>query len=161
MIELKRYFAVFFAFLCVFLCACSPKREKYLAPFDVAFETNIEGEYRGISFSAKLVCEARGEGARVATLTFYAPASLSGTVLSRDSEGVLTLSVGDVALSAPNGYEALLDVFFVSRTGTVVHEGAGMRVSGADYSLLFAADGTPLSATNGEVTVRVLSFAQG
>ncbi len=146
--------------LCLLLCACAPRQQRYLAPFDGAFETNIEGEYKGVAFSAKLVCEAAGEGARAATFTFYAPDSLSGTVLSRDSTGALTLTVGGVTLTAPDGYADLLDLFSLSHAGTVTREGAQTRVTGNGYSLLFAEDGTPLSVTHGEVTARVLSFSQ-
>ncbi len=158
--NMKRYVPPVLLLFCALLCACASKWQTYLAPFDAAFETNIEGEYRGVTFSAKLVCEAACDGARPATLTFYAPSSLCGTVLARDNTGALTLSVGGVTLTAPNSYTALLDVFFVSRVGTVAREGVHTRVSGDGYSLLFAEDGTPLSVTNGEVTVRVLSFAQ-
>ncbi len=160
MAKMKRYILPIFLFLCVLLSACAPKGQHYLAPLDAAFETNIEGEYRGISFSAKLVCGAVAQGPRTATLTFYAPKTLSGTVLSRDSTGAITLSVGDVTLAAPDGYAALLDVLSISNVGTVAREGAGTRVTGNGYSLLFAEDGTPLSVTHGEVTARVLSFSQ-
>lgn len=157
---MKRYITVFSLLMCVLLCACAPKGKNYLAPFHGAFETNIEGEYRGVPFSARLVCGEASEGGRAATLTFYAPSSLSGTVLTRDSAGALTLCVGEVKVAAPDGYAALLDLFSLSRVGSVTREGAQMIVSGDGYSLLFAEDGTPLAVTNGEVTARVLSFAQ-
>ena len=157
---MKRYVPLVFLLFCALLCACAPKWQTYLAPFDAAFETNIEGEYRGVTFAAKLTCEAACDGVRPATLTFYAPSSLCGTVLSRDNAGALALSVGDVTLTAPTNYAALLDVFSVPRAGTIAREGTRTRVSGEGYSLLFAEDGTPLSVTNGDVNVRVLSFSK-
>ena len=158
---MKRYILLFLALLTLACCACTSKSRTYLAPFKGAFETSIEGEYRGVCFSAKLSCDAvDARGVRAATLTFYAPASLSGTTLSRDRDGALSLCANGVTLEAPQGYAALLDVFDVSRAETVVREGANTRVSGEGYSLLFAEDGIPLSVTNGTVTARVLSFEQ-
>lgn len=160
MIKVKRYIALLLLLICALLCACSPKGKNYLAPFDGAFETNIEGEYHGVSFCATLSCEAETGGVRAATLTFYAPASMKGTVLSRDAEGLLTLSVGDVTLAAPAQYAALLDVFSLPRAETALREGAQTRVSGDGYSLLFAEDGTPLSLVKGEISARVLAFSK-
>lgn len=158
---MKRYILLFLALLALSFCACASKTQTHLALLEGAFETSIEGEYRGVAFSAFLSCEAAKDGgSRTATLTFYAPTSLSGTVLSRDRDGALSLCVNGITLEAPQGYAALLDVFDVSRVETVAREGANTRVSGEGYSLLFAEDGTPLSVTNGDVTARVLSFAQ-
>lgn len=158
---MKRYILLFLALFVLSFCACAPKTQSHLAPLRGAFETSIEGEYRGVAFSAFLSCEAMdAHAARAATLTFYAPASIAGTVLSRDRDGVLSLCVNGIAAEAPQAYAALLDMFNVLRVETVAREGENTRVSGEGYSLLFAEDGTPLSVTNGVVTARVLSFAQ-
>ena len=159
---MKRRLLILGLLLALSLCACTKQNADYFAPFREGFVAQIEGEFHGISFAAQLACEEpREDGGREATLTFYAPESLSDTVLFCDADGALFLRVGGVTQPAPREYAALLSLFPSHAVATgVTREGEGTRVVGDGFSLSFLADGTPVRATCGEVSVRVLSFSQ-
>ena len=146
-------------------CACAPSQEDFFAPFQGEFSARLVGEWQAIAFEAELAASAPVEGTRVMTLTFYAPSSLCGTVLTRDNTGALTLAAGELSLpltsAAAAGYGALFDLF--PTTGTVqsiTREGENTRLTGEGFSLLFSPDGTPLSAENGAARVQVSEFAR-
>ena len=143
------------------LFGCAPEKGDYFAPFRGQFETELAGEWQSVAFEAQLVATAPDErGARVMTLTFYAPASLSGTVLTRDAAGALALSVDGLSLplsnSAAAGYAALLELFpTTGEIQDITEENGNIRLNGMGFSLLFAADGTPLAAENGVARVKI------
>ena len=143
------------------LCGCEAK-EKYFAPLDGAFVADVEGTYGEIAFSARLCVDApcKGEAVRRATLIFYAPSALKGTTLCRDADGALSLSVGDLVVSAPEAYGALFSFLEARDVSSVMREGENARVVCKESSFLFAKDGTPLEATGGSVSVKILSFSK-
>lgn len=150
----------------VLLLGCAPKKGDYFAPFQDEFSARIAGEWQSMEFEAQLTASAREEnGAREMTVTFYAPATLSGTVLKRDAAGNLFLSSGALSLplgeGAAAGYAALLDLFPVTgEICTVTRENGNTRLIGAGFSLLFAPNGTPLAAENAAARVEVKEFAR-
>lgn len=155
-------------FLCAVLCllfvGCAPEKGDYFAPFRGEFTAQLAGEWHGVDFEAQLTATALDErGARAMTLTFYAPVTLSGTVLTRDATGALALTVGDLSLPlspvAAAGYGALLDLFpTTGEIHTVSRENGNTCLNGADFSLTFAPDGTPLFAENAVARVQVKAW---
>lgn len=142
------------------LCGCATRESRFL-PLDSAFEADVTGTFGEVEFSARVCFEEKGEnGARRATLTVYAPSSLEGTVLCRDEEGALTLSVGELSVKAPDAYGELFSLFENRELHSTVREGENTRVFGDEASFLFAKDGTPLEATLGDVSVKILSFSK-
>ena len=119
-----------------------------------------------MEFSAELAAQPQdAQGARVMTLTFYAPDTLAGTVLTRDISGQISMAIDGISLPlgavAAQGYGALFALFPTDGAVTdVTQEEGGTRVKGADFSLLFAADGTPLAAENATACVQIKSFAR-
>ncbi len=157
--------------LCVLLLlaffGCAPEKGDYFAPFQGEFTARIAGEWQSVAFEAELSAPAPdGQGARVMTLTFYAPGTFSGTVLTRDASGALCLTVDGLSLAlteaAATAYGALLDLFpATGEIHTVTQENGNTRLAGQGFSLLLSPDGTPLAAENDRVCVRVESFVSG
>ena len=146
------------------LCGCESAKGNYFAPFAKGYTAEIRGTFRGIAFEAELTCEAPApEGGRAATLTFYAPESLAGTVVSRAADGTLSLSSGGltVATEAAEGYRPLLEIFPATGevTGVAVTENGNTRVSGAGFSVDFRPDGSPAAAENSAASVVVVRFS--
>ncbi len=158
-----RFFALCAALLLI-LGGCAPKKGDYFAPFRGGFAARLIGEWQSVGFEAQLAASAPDEsGARVMTLTFYAPSTLSGTVLTRDAAGVLSLAVDGLSLplspTAAAGYGALFDLFpTTGEIHTVTQENGNTRLDGAGFSLLFASDGTPLAAENAVARAQVKEF---
>ena len=100
------------------------------------------------------------------TLSFYAPETLSGTVLRRAQDGTLTLSSGELELPVPEeasaGFSSLLNLLPVSgRSVRVERTQEGYtRVAGEGFSLLLRSDGTPISAENGAASAKIISFSE-
>lgn len=149
------------AALLLVLWGCAPQRGDYFAPFQGAFSADLAGEWNGLSFEAELVADAPdAQGARMMTLTFYAPSTLSGTVLKRDGAGALTLSADGLTLplspTAAQGYGELLALFpTAGEVQSITQENGNTRLNGASFSLLFAPDGTPLAAENATARVQI------
>lgn len=154
--------------LCVLVligsCGCAPTQADFFAPFRGAFVARIAGEWHAVAFEGELSASAPAEdGTREMTLTFYAPSSLCGTVLRRDAAGTLTLRAGDLSLplgeGASAGYGALFDLFpLAGEVRSVVRENGNTRLDGVGFSLLFAADGTPLAAENAAARVEIRAW---
>lgn len=148
------------------LASCAPEKGDYFAPFRGQFEATLAGEWQSMPFEAHLSASAPDErGARVMTLTFYAPKSLAGTVLARDATGALTLSLEGLSLplspAAASGYGALLALFPTEgEVREITRENGNTRLNGTVFSLLFAADGTPLAAENAVARVEVKEWAR-
>ena len=148
------------------LCGCESAKGNYFAPFAKGYTAEIRGIFRGIAFEAELTVAAPApEGGRPATLTFYAPASLSGTVVSRAADGALSLSAGGltVATGAAEGYRPLLEIFPDAGevTEVKVTEDGNTRVSGTGFSLDLRPDGSPAAAENSAASVVVVRFRGG
>ena len=155
------------AIFCLPLVGCALQKGDYFAPFRGQFKADVSGEWQSIAFEGKLEAAAPDEsGARVMTLTFYAPASLCGTVLARDAAGTLTLSAGELSLPldehAAQGYGALFALFPIAgEVQSVTRENGNIRLNGMGFSLSFAADGTPLAAENATARVEITAFEGG
>lgn len=149
------------------LCACG-KKQDLTDVFCAGFSAEIEGELPGLSFSGELCAapaEYREDGTPrpfCGTFTFYAPESLSGTVLSRTADGTFTLTEGSltVPVSAKSDFAAIFALFptkiTVQKTGV---NGEGQtEVRGDGISLTFLADGTPYLSDTGEASARIVRF---
>ena len=158
---MKRFLLTSLLFLVVIFCGCSPSSHAPLALFDTAFEAEVEGEASGAAFAGKLTVSKKNEdGTRSATFTFYAPNAIAGTCVMRDESGELWLSAGEVTVSAPQAYAALLDLFLFDEVSRVSRSDAGVSVTGETFSLELATDGTPRVLEKGDIRARVLSFSQ-
>ena len=152
------------AALCLLLVGCAPQSGDYLAPFRGGFSAELAGEWRSIAFEGRVEASAPdGDGARVMTLTFYAPQSLCGTVLTREKAGGLVFSLDGVSVPLTNdaaaGYAALFALFpTAGEIRSVSRENGNTRLDGAGFSLLLAPDGTPLAAENAAARVEMRAF---
>ena len=161
---MKRRFFLFLALFFVVLAGCAPQKGDWFAPFRDAFIADVEGTWNGIAFSAQVCADAPNEeGARGMTLTFYAPQTLCGTKLSCDERGDLSLSSAGLSLplaeKAAQGYGALLALFPVAgEVKEITREDGNTRLTGAGFSLLFSADGTPLAAQNAVASVEIVKW---
>lgn len=150
--------------LCALLCSCAPQRGDYFAPFAGEFEAELAGEVCAMPFCALLAVGVDdGSGTRPATLTFYAPEALCGTVLSRATDGTLTVTAGGVTVTpaAAEGFQALLSL--LPDTGEVTEvtlEDGRTRVTGAGFVLFFDEDGSPVRAENALAWAQVLRFVK-
>lgn len=150
--------------LCALLCGCAPRQGDYFAPFAGEFEAELTGELYAMPYSALLtVGTGDGSGVRPATLTFYAPEALCGTVLSRATDGTLTVTVGEVSVSpaAAEGFQALLSLLpDAGQISEVTLVGERTRVAGEGFTLYFYADGTPARAENACAWGEVVRFVK-
>ncbi len=133
----------------------------WFAPFRGSFCAEIDGDWQGMAIRARVTVTERDAG-RGATVTFYAPSSLAGTVLSRDASGALTLSVGELCRPAPAAFGTLFALF---PTEGEVHEvsleGDVTTVTGEGFSFSLDEGGVPLTLSASDATVRVVSFEKG
>jgi hypothetical protein len=152
------------AVLLLTFLGCAPEKGDYFLPFRGEFTAQIAGKWQSLDFEAELAASAPDEsGARVMTLTFYAPATLSGTVVKREATGEMSLAVDDLSLglceAATARYGALLDLFPITgEIHTVTKENGNTRLDGAGFSLLFAPDGTPLAVENAVASVEIKAW---
>lgn len=114
----------------------------------------MHGKMNGISFEAHF---CRGENGT--TVTFYAPATLANTTLTRDADGQVTVTAGDVTAKA-TGFEDLFLLFPLrdeSRRATVTREGHTL-IEGDGFMAEFLPSGAPYRLRRGEVTATVVRF---
>ena len=109
--------------------------------FGEPFTADVEGEWRGVAFSAEISGEAAGEGGvQPLTVTFYAPEALCGTVLRRRATGETELSVGELSLPVTADFEAFFAMFGADATkgrASVTEEGmTAIETDGVRYLLL-------------------------
>ena len=155
---------VFFLLVCLLLFSGCAGRRDFLERFAAGYCAQLEGTLYDTPFSAE-VSYRPGEPYPY-TLSFYAPETLSGTVLRRAQDGTLTLSSGELELPVPEeasaGFSSLLNLLPVSgRSVRVERTKEGYtRVAGEGFSLLFRSDGTPISAENGAASAKIISFSE-
>ena len=155
-------FVLFLLCLSVLLGGCTAHTD-YFEPFRGAFVAEVEGEWNGEPFSARLEEGALPtEGARQVTLTFYAPSGLSGMTVTREASGAITLRSGEVCVeeTAAPGLLSLLDLFPTQgNVGEVTLTEEGYtKVAGEGFAVLFLADGTPYAIQTPEAEVTVVRF---
>lgn len=152
------------AFCLLFLlsfAACAPKKGVF-DTFLAGYTAEVEGELYGMPFSAKIeMAAARAEGKPPATVTFYAPEALSGTVVTRGETGEITVKSGSLTLADSGGIGAALFSLFPT-AGEIVEseiDGEGQtRLTGEGFVLTLLADGTPLAITTDAVRATVVRF---
>ena len=140
------------------LLGCAQQKGDYFAPFRGHFSAEIKGNWQGEEIFARFCREQAGT-----TVTFYAPRELCDTVIFKDAEGNIFLSVGDLSLPLKGeraaAYEELLSVF--PKDGQVKEirmENGVTHVTGEDFSFTLSPDGLPLSAQNAVVSIRVTAW---
>ena len=157
---------LFCALCCLLFWGCAPQNGDYFAPFSGGFSARIEGTWQEMDFSAEVAARPQdAQGARAMTLTFYAPDTLAGTVLTCDAAGQISMELDGISLplegAAAQGYGALFALFPTDGEVTsVTQEDGGTWVRGVNYSLLFAADGTPLATENAAARVQMTKFVR-
>lgn len=133
-----------------------------LSPFRGGYTADLEGVCGGQSFSARLCQTPDGQGGYALTLTFYAPAGLSGTVLHKSGGGELSLTAGGVTLmgEAAAGLADLLALF--PAEGEVERitllEGGNTLVTGQGFSLELLASGIPLRIERPRIKATIVQF---
>ena len=142
---------------------CSGTAQDHYALLRGGFEAEVEGELNGVHFCALFEAAMTPEaGVRPVTLTFYAPSVLAGTILARDTEGVVTLTTRDVVLRDPvgEGFSALLELFPTGGEdlSVTLDEGGRTQVTAREHTLTFLPDGTPYAVKTDDLDVRVVRF---
>jgi len=134
---------------------CGQRGKAWCRVFAEPFEAELQGEAHGVAFAARFC--SLGDGA--ATLTFYAPATLAGTTWTRDENGRVTATAGEVTVGAAGLDDLFLLFPTVDETekATVTDEGH-TRVTGAGFFVEFLPDGTPYLVGRGDIEVVVVQF---
>lgn len=159
---MRRLILVALLLFSLLTCACGAGKEDLSAVLCGPFEAELAGEMCGLSFEACLtVGQADGQGVAPATLTFYAPRELSGTVLSRDAAGTVTLCYDNVAVGEAEGVGLLLFSLFPAASeikGAALNEAGNTVVSFEGGEVELSPDGVPLAVKNADVSARVISW---
>lgn len=165
---LRSVCALFLVFLLPLgTCACR-KNEDFFDVFRGGFTAEISGSLDALAFAGVLVAEPAGfaeDGTPLpfaGTFTFYAPESLSGTVLTRTADGALSAASGSltVPLTPESDFAALFALFPVSgdvSDVTLSAEGH-TELSGDGFSLSFLSTGEPIAASASTLTAKVIRF---
>ncbi len=158
------FFAFFICFLCFcsFFSGCAPQPADWFAPFQNEFSADVTGTIHNLAFSATVEAEpVTPEGILPLTVTFYAPETLRGTVLKRDSAGQVNLLGETVRLESACGFDDLLQMFPTG--GSVLAAeltGEGhTKLTLEGGSVEFLSNGTPIAVTCGSVAVSVIAFS--
>lgn len=144
------------------LCACRAPRGDFFEIFESGFEAQLEGTLNGLDFTATLQMEkSEAEGVPPATVTFYAPRELAGTVLARAADGTVTLSAGELSVSLESEIGAALFSAFPTNAAikeiSVTDEGHTV-VTFEGGELTFLSDGTPYKIKTAGVSATVVKF---
>jgi hypothetical protein len=158
----RGFFLVFLLPLLLLLGACD-RGEDVLTPFRGAYRADLAGKLHGVAFGAVLEADTPdGEGARVLTLTFYAPEALSGTVVTQEKDGTLSMATGGVAVKGVHAKGFLPLLAILPTEGEIERietDGEGHSVvTGKDFTLTLTRDGTPIAAGNAEVSATIIRF---
>ena len=86
------------ALLCILCLVGCTRQGDFFAPLRGEFSAEVDGTLHGMAFAALVERSATDAGTDT-TITFYAPASLGGTVLHQAPDGSLTLTVGEQGYS--------------------------------------------------------------
>ena len=150
------------------LCCCTARNADWFAPFTKNFEAEVDGTIAGEAFSALIKSEVCTQGDTAAdnlplvNITFYAPKALEGTVLTRDTNGEITMTVGgDMVIKNPTivGFSDLFGLFPVAGDIKDIQPSDGnTTVTGENFSVTFQKDGTPIACSAGSVQVTVVHF---
>ena len=151
------------AALLLALAAVGCRRQQDLfAPFRQGYVAELSGELYGVPFAAELATQAiSGEGCAAATLTFYAPAVLADTVVTRAADGSITVRCGELTLTEVASFGAPLFALFPitgSATAVTLTEEGNTLVTGEGFTLTLLPDGTPIAVTNEQATARVVRW---
>lgn len=159
---MKRVLCVFVLPLLLVLAGCSTPKSDFFDMFRGGYEAEIAGTLYGIDISAKIEMGKVQEGACApATITFYAPEEISGTVITRADDGTITLFCGDVVAGDMGGVGAALLTLFPtsgSISKTEVTDEGHTRVALEGIELEFLPDGTPYSVKTGDLHVTVVQW---
>ena len=91
-----RHILLFLMLAVVLTCVSCGTSEDYFSYRDGDARLILEGSVRGSAFRAELCRVRDGEGTSD-TLRYLSPSTLEGVTLTRDQNGVLTLSMGDLS----------------------------------------------------------------
>ena len=161
-VVMKRIFCLVLIFALVACAGCSVKKADFFDVFRGTYTAEVEGTLYDVAFSAKIEMGAQGEGGCApATITFYAPDALSGTVITRAQDGRVTVESGGLLASDMGGVgAALFSLFPIAGevTHTEVTDEGRTRLLVEGVEIEFLADGTPYSVKAEDVTVTVIKW---
>ena len=159
---LKRVLCALVLALLLVVAGCSTPKSDFFDLFRGGYVAEVAGTLYGIDISAKIEMGAVGEAVCApATITFYAPEEILGTVITRTEDGTITLFCGDVAAGDMGGVGAALFALFPtsgSVSKTEVTEQGRTRVALEGAELEFLSDGTPYSVKTGDLSLTVVQW---
>ena len=159
---MRRICFCIFMVLCLCLSACSGTDEDLSTVLEGAFEAELSGTVCGIAFEAGLTAAARSAtGVTPTTLTFYAPQELSGTTLSRDGEGKVTMCYDGICIEDVGGVGlVLLSLFPTGQEArrAAVNEAGNTVVLFEHTEVEFSREGVPLFVKNDDVEAKIVSW---
>ncbi len=159
---MKRILLVFSLLAVLVFSGCAAPSTDFFAAFRGGYVAEVEGTLYGMPFSARIEMGKEGESVCVpATITFYAPEEISGTVIARAADGVITLTVGGASAGDMGGVGAALFSLFptsgsVRKTETTEEGRTRLILEGAE--LEFLSDGTPYAVKTADVSAVVVSW---
>lgn len=160
---MKRFLLVFSLLVALAFSGCAAPSTDFFAAFRGGYVAQVEGTLYGMPFSARIEMGKTDEGACApATITFYAPEEISGTVIARAADGAITLTSGGVSTGDMGGVGAALFSFFptsgsVRKTETTNQGHTRLILEGAE--LEFLSDGTPYFIKTDDVAATVVRWS--
>lgn len=160
---MKRILSVFALLALVVFSGCAAPNSDFFDAFRCGYVAEVEGTLYGMSFSAKIEMGEQGENVCApATITFYAPEEISGTVIARAADGAITLTCGGASTGDMGGVGAALFSLFptsgsVRKTETTEEGRTRLTLEGAE--LEFLSDGTPYAVKTEDVAATVVRWS--
>lgn len=163
MIVMKRILSVFALLALVVFSGCATPNSDFFDAFREGYVAEVEGTLYGMPFSAKIEMGQQGQDVCApATITFYAPAEISGTVIARAANGAITLTSGGASTGDMGGVGAALFSLFPTDGSvyeTKTTEEGRTRLICEGFELEFLSDGTPYSVKTGDVSATVVRWS--
>ncbi|MBR2463866.1 MAG: hypothetical protein IKM42_03410 [Clostridia bacterium] len=160
---MKRFLLVFSLLVALAFSGCAAPSTDFFAAFRGGYVAEVEGTLYGMPFSARIEMGKTEEVPCVpATITFYAPEEISGTVIARAADGAITLTSGGVSTGDMGGVGAALFSLFptsgsVRKTETTDEGRTRLTLEGVE--LEFLSDGTPYAVKTEDVTATVVRWS--
>ena len=159
-----RHFLLFLVLCVVLTCAgCAGDARDRFAYRERDARFVVEGSVRGFAFSAELFREIDATGGKRDTLRYLAPASLEGVTLTRESDGALTLSKGEMVrvCVADEVAGMLLPICLLFDTPTTIEtirqsaDGCTHVTLAGGVSMTLSPDGTPTTVRSPDAALTI------
>ena len=146
------------------LFGCSPSKKELLSYQNESIEAEMCGKINGVEFTAHIIIDKAVENApRTFKLTLLSPSTLEGVMFSRDEDGKIIVSCGEIAIdrsAAPSGAAAIVELLTICDEPTKLSSVTGTSEGLPQYTALTRIDfpsATILIDPNTETPVKLIS----